>query len=361
MADIPQTMKALVLKGPNDFEIQEVPTPQPRGDEVVCRVKAVAICGTDPKIIAGKFPGFWPPRFPAVIGHEWAGEVVAVAEDLKASEKVAAKYAVGTRVAGEAHKGCGFCLNCMTGHYTVCLNYGDNAAGHRHYGFTSPGAYAEYIVTSIKSATPLPENLTYQQGAMLDSAGVALHGVQRGRVTTGDTVLVTGPGAVGQFSFQYSRASGAKFVIVIGRGPRLAFAESMGAIGIDYEKVDDPVAKVMELTRGIGVDCTLECAGTQQAIDWAIKATRKAGRLVMAGLPTDAITVPWGPMTLAELDILGVRANPNTAAPALALMANGAVTTKGIHTHTFALTDFAEALATFVERREGAMKVVLEP
>jgi L-iditol 2-dehydrogenase len=196
---------------------------------------------------------------------------------------------------------------------------------------------------------------------MLDSAGVALHGVQRGRVTTGDTVLVTGPGAVGQFSFQYSRASGARSVLMIGRGPRLGFAESMGAIGIDYEKVDDPVARVLELTGGVGVDCTVECAGTQQAIDWALKATRKGGRLVMAGLPIQNIEVPWGPATLAELDILGVRANPNTSAPALALMANGAVSTEGIHTHTFPLDQFADALATFVERRDGAMKVVLEP
>ena len=76
MTDVPSTMKALVLNGPNDFEIKELPTPKPTGDEVLCRVKAVAICGTDPKIVAGKFPGFWPPSFPAVIGHEWAGEVV---------------------------------------------------------------------------------------------------------------------------------------------------------------------------------------------------------------------------------------------------------------------------------------------
>src|SRR5450759_4802439 len=117
------------------------------------------------------------------------------------------------------------------------------------------------------------------------------------------SVRDVGPGAVGQFSFQYSRASGAKFVIMIGRGPRLAFAEGMGAIGVDYEKVDDPVAKVMKITGGVGVDCTVECAGTQQAIDWAIKSTRKAGHDDAAGLPTDAITVPWGPMTHAELDI----------------------------------------------------------
>ncbi len=361
MADIPSTMKAVVLKGPDDFEVQEVPVPKPTGDEVLCRVRAIAICGTDPKIIAGKFPGMWPPAYPAIIGHEWAGEVVDQADDVKASKKVAAKYAVGTRVAGEAHRGCGMCLNCMTGHYTVCLNYGDAASGHRHYGFTSPGAYAEYIVSSIRSVTPLPENLTYFDGAMLDSAGVALHGVQRGRVTTGDAVLITGPGSVGNFSLQYSLASGARAVFVIGRGPRLEQAVRMGAVGIDYEKVDDPAAKVLELNGGIGVDCTIECAGAQQAIDWAIKATRKGGRIVMAGLPTQTIEVPWGPMTLSELDILGVRANPNTTAPALALMANGSVTTEGIHTHTFPLDQFGEALATFVERRGGAMKVVLEP
>jgi L-iditol 2-dehydrogenase len=150
-------------------------------------------------------------------------------------------------------------------------------------------------------------------------------------------------------------------VMMLGRGPRLQQAVDMGAIGVDYEQTDDPVARVLELTGGIGADCTIECAGMQQAIDWAIKGTRKGGRLVMAGLPTQTIEVPWGTMTLAELDVLGVRANPNTAAPALALMANGIVTTKGIHTHTFPLTQFGEALATFVERRDGAMKVVLEP
>ena len=83
LADIPGTMKALILHGPNDFSIETVPTPRPKGDEVLCRVKAVAICGTDPKIVAGKFPGMWPPSFPALIGHEWAGEVVALSEDLR--------------------------------------------------------------------------------------------------------------------------------------------------------------------------------------------------------------------------------------------------------------------------------------
>jgi L-iditol 2-dehydrogenase len=360
MAEIPATMKALVLTGPGQFEMREVPVPRPKGDEVLCRVRAVAICGTDPKIVSGAFPNMWPPAYPFIIGHEWAGEVVELSEDLKESQKVAARYAPGTRVAGEAHKGCGICQNCLTGHYTVCLNYGDNASGHRHYGFTSQGAYAEYIVTSVKSATPLPEGLTYFDGAMLDAAGVALHGVQRGRVTTGDFVVVTGPGAVGNFSFQYSRASGARAVAVIGRGPRLQQAVKMGAIGIDYEK-EDPVARVMELTKGVGADCTVECAGTPQACAWAIAVTRKAGRLVMNGLPTQPIEIPWGPITLAELDILGVRANPNTAAPALALMASGAIDTKPIHTHTFPLAKFAEALATFTERRDGAMKVVLEP
>ena len=87
LADIPDTMKALILHGPNEFSIETMPTPQPKGDEVLCRVKAVAICGTDPKIVAGKFPGMWPPSFPALIGHEWAGEVVALSDDLKASPR----------------------------------------------------------------------------------------------------------------------------------------------------------------------------------------------------------------------------------------------------------------------------------
>ncbi len=356
----PSSMEALVLLGPGDFELREVPTPIPAADEVLCRVRACAICGTDPKIVKGAFPGVWPKSYPAIIGHEWAGEVVALGPEVAASPRLAARFAPGTRVAGEAHKGCGGCANCLAGHYTICQNYGDLESGHRHYGFTAPGAYAQYVVSSVKALHPLPDALSFDDGAMLDTAGVALQGIRRGRVGVGDTLVVLGPGPIGMFTVQYGRAAGADRAIVVGRGDRLRRAEPFGAIPIDYEAVD-PVEQVRELTGGEGADVVIECAGTKTACTQAVGMTKKGGRLVMNGIPTEPVEIPWARIVLDEIDMLGVRANPNTSEPALSMIANGAVTVGPILTHTFPLAEFATALATFVERRAGALKVVVHP
>jgi len=353
-------MRALVLTAPGEFEYREVSTPVPAGDEVLSRVHSVAICGTDPKIVRGAFPGVWPKSYPFIIGHEWAGEVVAHGPGVAASPKMAERLAVGSRVAGEAHSGCGTCENCLSGRYTLCLNYGDAAAGHRHYGFTTQGAYAEYVVSSAKSLHRLPDELSFDQGAMLDTAGVALHGVLRGRVGVGDTVVVTGPGPVGLLTQQYARAAGAEKVIVVGRRERLLEAGDMGAVTVDYEATD-PVRRVLELTAGRGADVVIECAGTAIACAQAVGMTSKGGRLVMNGIPTDPVEIPWATIVLSEIDMLGVRANPNTSVPALALMANGAVDVRNVITHSFGLEEFEGALSTFVERRDGALKVVLHP
>ena len=138
--EIPDKMKAMELVAYDKLELREVPVPQPGPGEVLCRIKSVAICGSDPKLIHGgyKFAN-WPPSFPFIMGHEWAGQVVAIGEGV-------AGFQPGDRVAGEAHAGCGQCENCKQGHYTVCLNYGKDGLnspvdlGHRHYGFNWQGA-----------------------------------------------------------------------------------------------------------------------------------------------------------------------------------------------------------------------------
>lgn len=358
--EVPETMGAIVLTGPGEFELQEIAVPSPRGDEVLCRVHACAICGTDPKIVSGAFAGTWPAAYPAVIGHEWCGEVVEPGPEVRESTHLAQRFAPGVRVAGEAHKGCGTCGNCLRGRYTLCENYGDHASGHRHYGFTAPGAYTEYICVSAKSLHLLPDELTYEQGSMVDTAGVALQGVRRGRVEIGDKVVVLGPGPIGLFTMQYARAAGAEQTFVVGRKERLRVAEGLGAITIDYE-AGDPAEQVQEITAGNGADVVIECAGSATACRWAIGMTRKGGRLVMNGIPTEPVEIPWSKIVLDEIDMLGVRANPNTSEAALALIANGSVAVGPILTHTFPLSEFGEALATFTERRDGALKVVVTP
>ena len=138
-------MRAVVMRGPGEFGVEMVDIPTPGYKEVLVRIKAVSICGSDPKVFNGGFMSIgWPPAFPFTPGHEWAGEVVALGEGVT-------DYKVGDRVAGEAHCGCGTCDNCQRGMYNLCLNYGKVAAGHRHYGFTYQGAYAEYNAYNTKA------------------------------------------------------------------------------------------------------------------------------------------------------------------------------------------------------------------
>lgn len=353
MDEIPKKMKAMVLTGINQFEIEEVETPEPQEGEVLARVEAVAICGTDPKIIKGVFKGLWPKTYPAIIGHEWSGRIVKVGKN-------AFGFKVGDRVAGEPHKGCGYCRNCMTGRYNICENYGNLESGHRHYGFTAPGAYAEYISCSIKTIHHIPDSLSFEEATNVDTAATALHGVKRGRIVPGDDVAVFGPGAVGLLSFQFARALGAGRVFVIGRKHRLALAEKMGAIGIDFEK-SNPVEKIKELTGGKGVDVAIDCAGTIESVQQAVSMTKKGGRIVMNGFPPGPVELPITQIVLDEKDLLGVRADPNTCEEAIALIANGTIKIKPMITHIFPLDQFERALKVFDERLEGAIKVIIKP
>lgn len=128
------SMQALVISKPNNFAVESVAMPSPGPNEVLCRVRAVSICGTDSHLVHGDYPGFWPPGFPFTSGHEWAGEVVEAGPGVDAYG-----FAPGTRVAGTSHAACGYCARCVEGRYNVCENYG-NQALHRHYGHNWTGA-----------------------------------------------------------------------------------------------------------------------------------------------------------------------------------------------------------------------------
>jgi L-iditol 2-dehydrogenase len=353
MAATPKKMKALVLTGANEFEIREVITPEPGPGEVLARVEAVAICGTDPKIIAGQFAGLWPKSYPAIIGHEWAGTIVGLGSETS-------RCSLGDRVAGEPHKGCGFCRNCLTGRYTICENYGNLASGHRHYGFTAPGAYAGFIACSERTVHRIPDNISFEEATNVDTAGTALHAAKRGRVAPGDDVAIFGPGAVGLLCLQFARAMGAGRVFVIGGRNRLALAETLGAVPLDRDG-SDPVEEIRKRTSGKGVHVAIDCAGTAESVQKAVAVTRKGGRVVLAGLPPGPVSLPIPQIVLDEKDLLGVRADPNTCEEAIPLLASGAVKIKPMITHVFALEDFRQALKVFSERLEGAIKVIVKP
>jgi L-iditol 2-dehydrogenase len=349
-------MEALVLTGPGTFEVREVAVPKPGPHEVLCRIRAVAICGSDPEIIRGGLAGTWPPSYPFVAGHEWCGEVVEVGEGVIG-------YEPGDRVAGEAHKGCGYCRNCLRGRYNLCENYGRPETGHRHYGFISQGAYAQYNAYSIRSIHPMPRTLSFREGALVDTAGAAVHGIELAGVTPGGTVVVIGPGPIGLIAMRYAKALGAARVIVVGRGARLAAAARLGADRVvDFEKAE-PVQAVREVAGAAGVDEVFECSGSAGTFAQAVRMVRKGGRVALIGVPPDTVQeqVPFKYIVHNEIAIFGSRANPNVSGRIIEMLAAGRLKVGDLITHTFPLVKFAQALDTFVGRRDGVIKVVIEP
>lgn len=352
---LPKEMNALILKGVRDFSVETVPIPSPGDDEVICKVDTTYICGTDPHIIAGDFTNFWPEEFPFIPGHEWSGTVVQTGPK-------AAKlgWNEGDRVAGISHCGCGYCEMCQKGRYNICLNYGHEERGHRQYGHYTQGAYAQYMRTSVKSIFRVPDSMSLEYAACVDPLSIALYTVKRSRMQPGDDLLIIGTGPQGLMATLIGKALGAGRIIAAGSGDRLKKAEELGAIPIDY-KSEDVVEAVKDLTNGKGAPSVLECAGTSQSIRQACLAAGKGGVISAIGIPHSDPSIPLKRIVLDEVEIVGNRANPNTARETVDLLQNGRVDLTPLLTHRFPLKEYATALETYEERKGGAIKVATKP
>lgn len=348
------TMEALVVVEPDRLEIREVPVPTPGPNEVLARVRAVSICGTDAHLIHGDYPGFWPPSFPFIPGHEWAGEIAALGPG---ADRLGWK--VGDRVAGTSHDACGACQKCVEGRYNLCENYGRDGL-HRQYGHNYQGADATYVVHGVKCIFRLPDSLTFEQGALVDPASIALHVANRGGIRPGDTVAVTGAGAIGLLAGDAALIRGAGRVIVVGRGQRLEKAASMAFETVD-STVGDPVATVREATDGLGADVVLECAGVPETIAWGLSMLRRGGRCSVVGIPTENVRIPMQKLVLDELELVGSRASAGEMRRVMPHVEQGRMRVAEMITHRFPLAEYQQAIDTFNDRSSGAIKIIVAP
>jgi L-iditol 2-dehydrogenase len=350
-------MKAVVLAEPNRFELRDdVAAPVPAPGQALVRVKSTTVCGTDQKIFAGQFPG---TRYPHIPGHEFAGEVVELGQGTHGIN-------VGDRVGVEVHVGCGRCARCLEGLYQLCLNYGRTETGHAHIGFTVPGGLAEYTAVSQKALHRLPDELSWDEGAFCDNIGIALYAVERGSLCPGEQVVVIGPGAFGGLAVQVAHAMGATRVILVGTRPERVQRLQRLADAVVVGREEDAVLKTRQALGGDGgADLVIEFAGTPEAARQAIQLARRGGRVVLAGATgpgRELSGVDLSTIVRGHLDIFGSLANPRgISRRGLELIARGAVDLSALMTHHFPLEQFAQAWTTFVERREGAIRVMLHP
>jgi 2-desacetyl-2-hydroxyethyl bacteriochlorophyllide A dehydrogenase len=359
----PDTMRAWVLGDPDQLTLTTKPVPAPGRAEVLVRIDAVAICATDLEVIHYGSPalieGTKPFNKSFTPGHEYMGTVVALGPGVD-------EYQVGERVTVEIHAGCSQCKRCRQGMYTSCLNYGKNYGtvnkGHRANGFTTDGGFAEYAVNNINTLVRVPDTMSDEEATLVVTAGTAMYGLtELGGLVAGESVVIIGPGPIGLLGVAVAKALGAEPVVLAGtRDNRLAIGRELGADVTINVRSEDAVARVKALTRGIGADYVLECAGSQDAVDMAIHMTSRGGKICLAAFPHEPVTTDLAHLVRNNIYVYGIRGEGRSATHrALALMAAKRFDATRIHTHTFDLEDLPEALRHARERVDDAIKVVV--
>lgn len=363
---IPATMKAWVLGGPGELRLVDKPVPKPGVAEVLVRVDAVAICGTDLEVIGHGDPalvqGGTPFNKNFTPGHEYMGTVAALGPGVD-------EFAVGERIAVEIHAGCGRCERCREGMYTACLNYGLNYGGrdkgHRANGFTTDGGFAGYAVNHVNTLVTVPEGMGDEEATLIVTAGTAVYGLDVvGGLVAGQSVVIIGPGAIGLMTAAVAKALGASPVILIGTGgdrSRLATGLKLGADMVINADEHDAVEAVLRHTRGRGAHYVFECSGAPDAINQAARMTSRGGRICAVAFAKEPVLVDVARLVSNNIYLFGIRGEGHSATRrAAALMAQQRFPAKLIHTHTFPFAEVPAAVRCAAERVGDVIKVVVK-
>jgi threonine 3-dehydrogenase len=270
------TMKALrKTKAAKGLEIQKVPVPSIGAPDVLVRVSATSICGTDLHIDGWDRWSQGRIKPPVTLGHEFCGIVERVGEDVSAVRP-------GDFVSAEMHLNCGHCHQCRLGEAHICQNL-------KIIGIDMDGAFAEFVKIPATNIWKLDAAIPEHYAAILDPLGNAVHTVLAGAIA-GQTVLVTGCGPIGLMSIAVAKACGSSTVFVTETNEhRRAMAEEMGADHVLNPACEDPVKKILDATGGTGVDVLLEMSGQPAAIQQGFKALRAGGRASLLGIPTENV------------------------------------------------------------------------
>jgi L-iditol 2-dehydrogenase len=343
-------MKSLLLSEYNHLEIADLPVPAAGRGEVLVRVEACGICGSD---VHG-FDGSTGRRIPPIVmGHEAAGTVEATGEGVT-------KFAKGDRVTFDSTVYCGECPYCKRGEINLCDNrevIGVSCGDYRRHG-----AFAEYVAVPERIVYALPENLSFNEAAMLEAVSVAMHGVNVSPVAGGETALVIGAGMIGLLTLQAARAAGcARVFIADVDATRLKLAREIGADEVLHCSGAELVAEVMRLTGGRGVDLALEAVGRNETVSGAIDCTRKGGTVTLIGNIMPEVTLPLQKVVVKQLRLQGSCASSGEYPEAIELIASGKIQVKPLITAVAGLEDGPRWFERLHAREPNLMKVILTP
>jgi L-iditol 2-dehydrogenase len=332
-------LKASFLIEPGVIEMREIDVPTPDDDQVLVKVGAVGVCGSDVHFYAHGNIGTMVMNKPFVLGHELSGTITAVGKNVDPSR-------VGKRVAVEPQRPCRTCTQCRAGRYNLCPEIIFYAVPHVN------GAFTEYVTIQNDFAFDLPDNVSFEAGALLEPLSVAIWSCQRAQVSVGSRVLITGAGPIGVIVAQTAKAFGASEVIITDTvESRRTFALSHGA-----SRAIDPTK---ESLNGLDVDVFIDATGVGKAVYDGIKAVGPNGRVILVGMGDDDVLLPVDYIQSREIWVTGIFRYTNTWPTAIELVSSGKVDLDSLVTHRFNLDQVEQALKA--PKLPGAMKPVVLP
>jgi 2-desacetyl-2-hydroxyethyl bacteriochlorophyllide A dehydrogenase len=334
-------MRAIVVERPGTATLKHVPRPEPAPGEVLVRVGAAGICGSDVEVLEGRRPMPYV-RYPITPGHEWAGTVEAVGPGVQSVD-------VGAVVVAEGFRACGDCARCREGRTNLC------AADYAETGFTHAGAFAEFLCVPARLVHRLPPGSNPAAAAVLEPAACVAQGLLEVDLRPGMSAAVVGSGTLGLLAVALlSRVSPERLALVGTRAPRLALGLEMGATetwNVRVDQLPEP-----------GFDLVFEAAGTVDGAQTAIGLARRGGTVVLEGISGQAGGVDADAVVLGHLRVQGVfGASRNAWRWVTELFASGLLQTESLVSHSFPLEEHAAAFAALGDRNGTALKVQLRP
>ena len=330
------------------LEVGEAPMPKPGPDDVTIKIQSVGVCGSDLHYYRSGSIGDFVVKYPFILGHEAAGVVFEVGENVTTLKK-------GDRVCMEPGVPCMKCEECLSGHYNLCKDV--------RFWATPPydGVLSEYVSHPAAFTFKIPDNMSFTEGALVEPLAIGLHACNQGGVKLGQTVVVMGAGCIGLVSLLAAKAYGATQVIVgdvIDK--RLEKAAELGAIPVNT-KTDDIVARVMALTNGHGADVCIDCAGFSSTVDACLSAAKPAGTVIIVGLGEDRVNgFNTSAMSTKELTVKSIFRYRNLYPTAINAIADGRIDVESIVSHRFKFDDTIDAFATCHRDIRNVVKGVIE-
>ncbi|MBV9819014.1 MAG: alcohol dehydrogenase catalytic domain-containing protein [Solirubrobacterales bacterium] len=339
-------MRAAVLTGVEQVELQERPDPEATPGWVVVQVESASICGTD----AHQYEGRIDTPFPRVPGHDFPGRVQTVGEGVDPD-------LVGAPVAVKPSLPCGECPECSAGRLLDCPR-------KKLIGLWSDGCMAEQVAVPRVNLVPRPDGVEAWQASLLEPLAVGLNTVDRLQIRLGETVVVLGQGPIGLALTRLCALSGAGRLIVTDARPEpFAIARDWGATDCVNVAETDPVEAIKELTGGAGADIVIETSGFPASSEIVLDCVRKEGKVAHIGWANDLPPLPVIPLMAKTLTLFGIGGNGGRGQyeRSMELVRAGRVELEPLVTHRYALDDIAEAFHTASTKSSGAIKVIISP